>query len=90
MDIRKDARLTDRAAGDERETPNAVALAAGVCPRTIRRWVARYRAEGLSGPCRTAARPQPVRHYERENPGELIHIDIKKLGWIAGGQGLYR
>ena len=24
--------------------------------------------------------PQPVRRYERENPGELIHIDIKKLG----------
>ena len=23
---------------------------------------------------------EPVRRYERENPGELIHIDIKKLG----------
>ena len=22
----------------------------------------------------------PVRRYEREHPGELIHIDIKKLG----------
>lgn len=24
--------------------------------------------------------PEPVRRYEREHPGELIHIDIKKLG----------
>ena len=23
---------------------------------------------------------EPVRRYEREQPGELIHIDIKKLG----------
>ena len=26
----------------------------------------------------------PVMRYERENPGELIHIDIKKLGRIEG------
>src|SRR4029077_14786707 len=25
----------------------------------------------------------PVRRYERENPGELIHLDIKKLGRIG-------
>ena len=24
--------------------------------------------------------PPPVRRYQRERPGELIHIDIKKLG----------
>jgi transposase InsO family protein len=27
--------------------------------------------------------PEPVRRYEREKPGELIHIDIKKLGRIG-------
>jgi Integrase core domain len=26
---------------------------------------------------------EPVRRYERENPGELIHIDIKKLGRVG-------
>jgi transposase-like protein len=31
------------------QTPKAAALAAGVCPRTIRKWVARYRAEALAG-----------------------------------------
>jgi Integrase core domain len=31
----------------------------------------------------SALEPEPVRRYERENPGELIHIDIKKLGRIG-------
>jgi transposase InsO family protein len=30
---------------------------------------------------------EPARRYERERPGELIHIDIKKLGRIQGGAG---
>ena len=145
MDIHRNARLTIH--GRERtvrqvmsgQTPKAVALAAGVCPRTIRKWVSRYRAEGLAGlqdrssrPHRlrrptpeqivqeieqlrrqrwtgkqiaaevsvspatvsrvlrrlglnklSALEPEPVRRYERENPGELIHIDIKKLGRIG-------
>src|SRR5437588_9013204 len=29
---------------------------------------------------------QPVR-YERSRPGELVHVDIKKLGRIEGGTG---
>ena len=31
--------------------------------------------------------PEPVRRYERQRPGELIHIDVKKLGRIVGGAG---
>ena len=30
---------------------------------------------------------QPVRRYQRQRPGELIHLDVKKLGRIAGGPG---
>jgi transposase len=30
---------------------------------------------------------EPARRYERERPGELIHIDVKKLGRIQGGAG---
>jgi transposase InsO family protein len=30
---------------------------------------------------------QPARRYERARPGELIHIDVKKLGRIQGGAG---
>ena len=30
---------------------------------------------------------EPAVRYERERPGELIHIDVKKLGRIVGGAG---
>jgi transposase InsO family protein len=31
--------------------------------------------------------PEPPNRYERRHPGELIHIDVKKLGKIRGGAG---
>jgi transposase InsO family protein len=30
---------------------------------------------------------EPVQRYERSVPGELVHIDVKKLGRIVGGAG---
>ena len=30
---------------------------------------------------------EPAHRYERARPGELIHIDVKKLGRIEGGAG---
>jgi transposase InsO family protein len=30
---------------------------------------------------------EPARRYERQRPGELVHIDVKKLGRIHGGAG---
>jgi transposase InsO family protein len=30
---------------------------------------------------------EPVKRYERQRPGELIHIDVKKLGRIQDGAG---
>src|SRR3954463_11121260 len=30
---------------------------------------------------------EPAQSYERKRPGELIHIDVKKLGRIEGGYG---
>ena len=30
---------------------------------------------------------EPAVRYERSRPGELVHIDVKKLGRIAGGAG---
>jgi transposase InsO family protein len=143
MDIHKNARLTPHgrawivhqvASG---QTPKAIAAAAGVCPRTVRKWIERYRTEGAAGLADRSSRPhrlyrptpaavteriealrrqrrtgaqiaketgvspatvsrvlrrlglnrirdlepaEPVRRYERAAPGELIHIDIKKLG----------
>ena len=54
MNIHKNARLTP--IGRERmvqavlsgQTPEAAAQAAGVCPRTARKWLARFKAEGSS------------------------------------------
>jgi transposase InsO family protein len=143
MNIHKNARLTPHgrelivrqvASG---QTAKAAARAAGVCPRTVRKWGARYKTEGIEGLRDRSSRPhrlyrptpaaiveqvealrrqrwtgkqiaaevgvspatvsrilkrlglnriaalepaEPVRRYEREHPGDLIHIDIKKLG----------
>jgi transposase len=146
MNVHKNARLTPR--GRERivgqaasgQTPKAIAAAAGVCPRTVRKWIDRFRLEGLAGLSDRSSRPRrlhrptphrvveqvealrrqrrtgkqiaaelhispatvsrvlkrlglnrigalepaaPVRRYERDRPGEMIHIDIKKLGRFA-------
>ena len=51
----------------------------GVSPATVCRVLKRRGLNKLS-----ALEPaEPVRRYERENPGELIHLDIKKLGRIG-------
>ena len=36
---------------------------------------------------RATAAPDPVRRYQREHPGELVHVDIKKLAGIPEGGG---
>lgn len=143
MNVHKNARLTRY--GRERivrqvesgQTAKSVAETVGVCPRTVRKWVERYRCEGPAGLRDRSSRPHrlrnptpravvtqvealrrarrtgkqiaaetgispasvsrilkrlglnrigalepalPVRRYERDRPGEMIHIDIKKLG----------
>ena len=146
MNVHKNARLTPL--GRERivrqiesgQTPKAVAEAAGVCPRTVGKWIDRYQSEGPAGLNDRSSRPlrlrcptpqavveriealrrmrrtgkqiaaevgvspatvsrilkrlglnridalepaAPVCRYERERPGEMIHLDIKKLGRFA-------
>lgn len=143
MNIHKNARTTPlgreaivrRVMGGQR--PEAAARAAGVCPRTIRKWLARFAAEGVAGLADRSSRPHklhrptsqairdeivalrrerrtgkdiakavgvspatvsrvlrqarlsrirdiepspPARRYERDAPGDMIHLDIKKLG----------
>ena len=70
--------------------PHRIGYHLGIPRSTVGRVLARYRmpllhhldpATGL--PVR---RPRPVR-YEKDRPGQLIHIDIKKLGRIPDGGG---
>jgi transposase InsO family protein len=63
----------------QRHTGQQIAAEVGVSPATVCRVLKRRGLNKLS-----ALEPaEPVRRYERENPGELIHIDIKKLGRIG-------
>jgi transposase-like protein len=63
MNVHKNARLTPH--GRERivrqvesgQTLKAVGEAVGVCPRTVRKWVFRYRSEGLAGLRDRSSRP---------------------------------
>ena len=63
----------------QRHTGKQIAAEVGVSAATVSRILRRFGLNRLS-----ALDPaEPVRRYERENPGELIHIDIKKLGRIG-------
>jgi transposase InsO family protein len=147
MNIHKNARTTPRSRAmlvqrviEEHWPVSAVALAFGISDRTVYKWLARYRAEGVTGlhdrrsvahrcphalaPAwlalirllrqsklvaqEIAARmplarstvsaaltrlglgrlrylnpPPPVQRYEWSRPGELVHLDTKKLGRIV-------
>ena len=144
MDVHKNARLTPkgreqmvRSVVDGGLSKAAAARRYNSTPKTIAKWVNRFRAEGVHGLRDRSSRPfssasqtpqatcdavevlrrqrytgaqiarqlaispatvsrilrrlglnrlaalepaEPVRRYERQHPGELIHIDIKKLG----------
>jgi transposase len=81
MNVHKNARLTPR--GRERivrqvtsgQTPDAVAEAAGVCPRTVRKWVDRYRREGLAGLPDRSSRP----HRLRQPTPHVVVEEIERL-----------
>ena len=60
----------------QRYTGAQIAAKVGVSPATVSRVLRRRGLNKLA-----ALEPaEPVRRYERDKPGELIHIDIKKLG----------
>jgi len=147
MDVHKNACLTPRGRGELvrrvlelAQLPSMVAADLGVSPRTVRKWVERFQAEGPAGLEDRSSRPhrlraptteavcrrivelrrqrwtgaqiagevevssatvsrvlrraglsrlrdlapaEPVRRYEHDAPGDMIHLDIKKLGRFA-------
>jgi transposase InsO family protein len=65
--------------------PARIAGLLRLVPSTVHRVLARYGLNRLSHCDRATGRP--VRRYESQRPGELVHVDIKKLGNIPDGGG---
>ena len=66
------------------EGPHRIAWALGESPATVHRVLRRLgvpRLRDLDRPTRSVVR------YERERPGELVHVDVKKQGRIPDGGG---
>ncbi len=69
----------------QRLGPVAIADRVGVAPSTAHAVLRRCRLNRLSHVDRATG--EPIRRYERDRPGELIHVDVKKLGNIPDGGG---
>ncbi|MGY1988054.1 IS481 family transposase [Blastococcus sp. SYSU DS0669] len=69
----------------QRLGPVAIADRVGVAPSTAHAVLRRCRINRLSHVDRATG--EPIRRYERDRPGELIHVDVKKLGNIPDGGG---
>ena len=65
--------------------PARIAFLLRLNPATVHRVLTRYRLARLSHLDRGTGRV--VRRYERDAPGDLVHVDIKKLGNIPDGGG---
>lgn len=65
--------------------PARIGYRLGVAPSTVHRVLVRLGLNRLAWIDRPTGRV--IRRYERARPGELIHVDIKKLGKIPDGGG---
>lgn len=63
----------------QRMTGLEIAFRLRISPATVARILVRAGLQRL----KTLEPKQPVRRYEKKRPGELIHLDTKKLGRIA-------
>jgi len=65
--------------------PARIAYLLGLHPSTVHRVLARYRLARLAWLDRSTGRV--IRRYEHAAPGDLVHVDVKKLGKIPDGGG---
>jgi transposase InsO family protein len=76
----------------ERRGPDWIGVELGVPARTVSRILCRHRVprlaalDPITGEVIRASKATAVR-YERQRPGELVHMDVKKLGKIPDGGG---
>src|SRR6201995_6035100 len=89
MDVHKNAPLTPcgreamvRRGVGAGQTPQAVSEAVGVCPRTVRKWVTRFRAEGLTGLNDRSSRPHRLR--QPTPPEAVARIEaLRRQRWTV-------
>lgn len=67
-----------------RRGPHRIADRVGLAPSTVHAVLARH---GLSRLSRLDRTSKVVIRYERDRPGELLHVDVKKLGRVPEGGG---
>ena len=65
--------------------PVQLAALTGVAPSTAHRVLTRCHLNRLAHVDRATG--EPVRRYEHEHPGAMLHVDVKKLGNIPDGGG---
>ena len=69
----------------QRLGPVAIAARVGCAPSTVHQVLRRCRINRLAHVDRATG--EPVRRYEHPRPGDLLHVDVKKLGNIPDGGG---
>jgi len=70
---------------EHRIGPVRLAARCGIAASTAHRILHRHGQPALAALDRATG--EPVRRFERSRPGELVHIDVKKLGRIPDGGG---
>ena len=69
----------------QRLGPVAIADRLGLAASTVHAVLVRCRLNRLSHVDRATG--EPIRRYEHDHPGALLHVDVKKLGNIPDGGG---
>ncbi len=69
----------------EKLGPARIAGRLELCPSTVHRVLVRHRCNRLAWMDRPTGRV--IRRYEHDEPGDLVHVDIKKLGKVPPGGG---
>jgi leucine-zipper of insertion element IS481 len=69
----------------QRLGPAQIAPRVGLAASTVHAVLVRCRISRLA--CLDRATGQPIRRYERDHPGDLVHIDVKQLANIPAGGG---
>ena len=81
INVHKNARLTPRGRArilrqvERGQTPEAVGEAAGVCSRTVRKWVDRYCREGFAGLHDRSSRPH---RFRQPTPQAMV----QEIEWL--------